>query len=217
LKRIYKLLSSKKNIVSNNKGFTLVELITTFALLGLFMVAAARIISYVVGIYYAARGSSYGLEVSNMISNKIVGQVENASMINSYKLDGEENYTKLPYIFDDYDNHDGMTFDRLKLVDGTGSVVTYSVDSTTGVLRIHYDQTANYDPDNDTGYAAVDWYFDEEAYMGYKISRFDFSKAGDEYPDNVIRLDLSVDSPKYGEFDSYYYIKCFNVDEVKVK
>lgn len=212
VKCIKRLLSIKKNIASNNKGFTLVELITTFALLGLFMVAATRVIAYVIGIYYAARGSSYGLEVTNMISNKIIGQIENASMINSYSIEGVTDPVKIPYIFDDANG-----LDQLKLVDGTGSIVTYSIDDTTKVLKIHYDETKNYDPSTGEGYAATDWYFDPDAYMGYTISRFDFSKAGDDYPDNVIRLDLAVDSPKYGEFESYYYIKCFNVDEVKVK
>lgn len=206
-----RIKSLKSNIVKNNKGFTLVELITTFALLGLFMIAAARVISYVIGIYYAAQGTSYGLEVSNMISNKIIGQIENASSINTYMIDGIEDPVKIPYIFD------GGDIDELKMVDGTGSVVTFSIDDTTKVLKIHYDETKNYDATEGTGYAATDWYFDEDAYMGYSISKFNLSQAGDEYPDNVIRLDLAVDSPKYGEFESYYYIKCFNVEKVEVK
>lgn len=206
-----RIKSLKSNIVKNNKGFTLVELITTFALLGLFMIAAARVISYVIGIYYAAQGTSYGLEVSNMISNKIIGQIENASSINTYMIDGIEDPVKIPYIFD------GGDIDELKMVDGTGSVVTFSIDDTTKVLKIHYDETKNYDATEGTGYAATDWYFDEDAYMGYSISKFNLTQAGDEYPDNVIRLDLAVDSPKYGEFESYYYIKCFNVEKVEVK
>lgn len=213
LKKCYSL---KKNIsvLKNNKGVTLVEMITTFALLALFMVAATRVISYVIGIYYAARGTSYGLEVTNMITNKIVGQIEGASTINSFVLgEGEnEEVIKVPVIFN---NSNGI--DELKFVDSKGSVVTYSIDDETHVLNIHYDQTANYDPKEGTGYAATDWYFDPDAYMGYTITRFDFEKAGDLYPDNVIRMDIEVDSPKYGEFESAYYIKCFNVEEVLVK
>lgn len=210
IRRLYSL-QKKNNRILNNKGMTLVEMLATFALLGLFMVAATRVIAYVMGIYYAAKGNTYGLEVTNMISNKIVGQLEGASTINSFErdLNGTKTPWKTPLITD---SSDGL--DVIKFVDSTGSVVTFSVPSTTQVLNINYAETQNYNAETGEGYAETNWYFDPAAYMGYTIYKFDFTDPGDAYPDNVIKLDLGVTSPKYGEFDTSYYIKCYGVDEV---
>lgn len=198
-------------VLDNNRGMTLIELITTFALLGLFMVAATRVISYVIGIYYGAKGATNGLIVSNMITNKIVGQIENASE-KDFQIEGDETIYHYPVIID---NAGGDGIDKLWLVDGTGSTVAYEVNNATKVLNIHYKATADY-TGGEEGYAATDWYFDSDAYMGYTISRFDFSKAGAGYPDNVLKFELEISSPKYGEYESTYYIKCINLSEPDV-
>lgn len=215
----YLLLSKKNKKVLNNKGMTLVEMLATFALLGLFMVAATRVIAYIMGIYYAAKGNTYGLEVTNMISNKIVGQLEGASNINSFEYDdnGISMTTSGPIVFNKGD------IDVIKFVDSTGSVVTFSVPNTTQVLNINYAQTQNYDAETGEGYAETNWYFDPAAYMGYTINKFNFvqlydgNEANPEYPKNVIKLELEVSSPKYGDFESNYYIKCYDVEEVTFK
>lgn len=215
----------------NNAGMTLVEMLVTFILLGIFMVAATRVISYTIGIYYTARGTSYGYEVSNMLTNKIVGQLENASTGNSFIIKnaaGEDEPNSLPIIKQGTADENGNRLDQLKFVDGTGSVVTISTNSVPGMdgatnhyLVIHYDETASHKEQNrpegsDPGYAAVDWMFDTNAYMGYSVKNLAFTPAGSDYSDNVVRMDLTLHSPKYGDFTSYYYIKCFNVDKVQV-
>lgn len=196
---------SVRKVLGNDKGVTLVELITTFALLGLFMVAATRVISYVMGIYYAAQGTSNGLQVTNMITNKIVGQIENAATINSFTPEGESTMRKGPIVYD------GGDLDRLQFVDASGSIVTYSI-SGDGYLNINYAATMDYNATTGEGYAETNWYFDSNAYMGYRIVKFNIVNPGDEYPGNVIRMDITVNSPKYDEFDSSYYIKCFNIE-----
>ena len=60
----------------DNRGTTLVELVVTFALLGIFMVSATFIIVYTSQLYYNTKGATNGLEVSNMIAEKVVGQIE---------------------------------------------------------------------------------------------------------------------------------------------
>lgn len=210
IKNLYLKLKMNNQYLNDNKGMTLVEMLTTFALLGLFMVAATRVIAYVMGIYYAAKGNTYGLEVTNMISNKIIGQLEGASTINSFDavIDGNHTEWKTPIVTNNGD------IDTIKFVDSTGSIVTFSIPSSTNVLNINYAETKNYDPENNVGYAETNWYFDPDVYMGYTISKFDMTSPGADYPDNVIKLNLEVSSPKYGEFETVYYIKCYDVDKV---
>lgn len=192
----------------NNRGFTMVELVVTFAILGIFMVAATRIISYTVTIYYAARGSSYGLEVSNMISEKIVGQLEGACNKNTISENSappisEAEPSANPIITK------GTGFDRIKFCDSTGSIVTIGVDAE-GYVVIHYDEVTS----GPIKYDAVDWKFDQNAYMGYVVSGLNFEQAGSDYPENVVKMTIMLKSDRYGEYTSYYYLKCTNVDKI---
>ena len=180
----------------NNAGMTLAELTVTFAILGLFLVAATRIISYTINIYYAAKGASYGLEVSNMISNKIVRTLEGARTMSVTDESGS-----------------GISF-----IDATGSEVT--IETVAGedgsYINIHY-EPATY---NSTEYEAVDWKFDEKAYMGFSVETLKFThpngditeESSQPYPDNVVEMELVLKSDRYGAYGTTRYIKCAKVD-----
>lgn len=194
-------MNNKLTVKQNNKGFTLVEMITTFALLGIFMVAAARVISYTIGIYYAAKGNSYGYEVSYMISNKIRGQLENANDNNSFVI--ADKTTSFPTVSDDGES--------IKFVDKTGSIVEASVNDE-GYFVLSYDEVVGRTEED--SYKAVDWFFDKKAYMGYTIEDIRFENPGEDYPKNVVRMNMTLHSPQYGDFETSYYIKCYNVEQV---
>lgn len=189
-----KLKGKRKKL--NNAGMTLTELTVTFAILGLFLVAATRIISYSINIYYAARGASYGLEVTNMISNKVMGMIEGASTMPQIDETGE----------------------NISFIDATGSQVTIGTVTTNEetYVNIHYEPATYYD----TEYEAVNWKFDEKAYMGYEVEKLKFyspnkdvvNEADKLYPDNVFVMELTVHSPKYGSFDTTRYMKCVKVE-----
>jgi len=196
-------MNNNKNRKQNNSGFTLVEMVVTFALLGIFMVAAARVITYTVNIYYVAKGNSYGYEVSYMIANKVKGQLENAGISNSFKLTEDGDPKSTPVVLDD-----GKS---VKFVDGTGSVVTILTENNYLVIR--YDAVGREgDPDY---YKEVDWKFDEAAYMGYTIADLRFVDPGTDYPNNVLKLEMTVHSPKYGDFTTQFFIKCYNIESVE--
>lgn len=189
----------------NNAGVTMAELIVTFALLGIFMVAATRVIAYATGIYYAAKGASYGMEVSDMIAGKIIGHLEGA--------DGSTD----PVITK------GTPSDTIAFVDGTGSNVEITAGAINGspegsrsYMKIHYNEVT----EGTIPYDAVDWVFDPKAYMGYEIKSLLFEDpdqadpGADVYPDNVIKMTMVVNSSKYGEYKSTYFIKCIHAKKV---
>jgi len=218
----FSILKLKKKQL-NNKGMTLTELIVTFAILAIFMLAATRVISYTTIIYHEAKGASYGLEVSNMISQKVVGQIEGACL--KYPVDsnlgageeGEKIDAASPVV------SDGGT--KIKFCDATGSIVSIYAD-TDQLMVVHYDKVAQTYLD-ETGnsqenviYKAVDWKFDKKAYMGFRVRELIFENpntdpANPEYPDNVIRMKMELYSSKYGSYKSTYYIKCPGVKAIR--
>ncbi|MBQ3786142.1 MAG: prepilin-type N-terminal cleavage/methylation domain-containing protein [Lachnospiraceae bacterium] len=197
----------------NNAGLTLVEMIVTFALLGLFMVAACRVIAYTVNIYFAAKGIDNSLVVADLIADKTEGLV--GSMCDSDTLDydtinnadtGVTANDTLPYINDD----------KLYFVNDTNCPVC--VWEEDGELRVtYYNKITSTDVGGNelVEYKQVPWSFDKKAYMGYSIKEgtFKLEKAGSDYPDNVYKLEFTITSPKFGDYPTTRYIKCFNKSE----
>jgi len=193
---------------------TMTEMIVAFALLALFMVAATRMISYTADIYYSSKGASYGLEVSNMIANKIVGQLEGASRrqpvsFESAEADPEEEDEEQPSTNPIVRKNYSGFGDIVKFCDAIGSVVSIYVEN--GYVVIHYDEVTT----GTVPYDAVDWKFDSKAYMGYAVKELRFENPGSDYPDNVLRIKMNLYSAKYGEYQTSFYVKCVNADEIR--
>lgn len=211
------LLKSRKQVKPfrkklNNKGVTLAEMLVTFILLGIFMVAATRVISYTVGIYYATKGNTNGYQVSNMLYDKLSGEIENA-----VALKGE-----IPTV-----SENGTI--NLQNKDNNRITIGLTDEDSDGrkYLRITYAPTTY----QGAKYNEVDWLYDPKVYLGYDITELKFEdpnkdSAGNEikdsngelyYDPNIIRMILVVNSPRYGEFKSTYYLKCYNCEKVVFK
>jgi hypothetical protein len=218
-------MCSKKKF--NNKGMTLVELIATFALLSLFTVAAANIIFKTMSVYYQARGTSYGMQVSQLVASKIVGMVEGAQNVTSLEYTDDISNVDIVYdtavLITDQDTGEAR-LDSIDFTDETGSRVCITTKSEEGknYLCIHYypvaDGAKKYDEAADRYYyeeqlyKAVDWEFDNKAYLGYSIKSLTFEKP-EGFPGNVIKLGLTVVSDKYGEYSTTKYIELYNFTE----
>ncbi len=203
------IVTNIRNIIKkqNDSGVTLVELIVTFALLGIFLVAASGVIIYVMRIYYQASGSSNGLQVSTIISNKIVAQIEGS-------LGPDPKVTKNVIV-----SEGGIRIDSIYLMDKTGSKVTISASPQTfsdgsqkGMyMNIHYDEVTEHGA---VKYKAVDWRFDAKAYMGYTVKELTFDDPGADYPSNVVKMTLVLHSDRYGDYTTTSYIKCVNAERI---
>lgn len=209
----YKKTSKKLN----NAGTTLVELITTFALIGLFMVAAMKVISNTVVIYHDAKAITSCMQVSGIVTAKVRGEIEGA--LTNYMTD-ETSANKeeiLPYavlIMDE--GH------AIELTDHTGCHIRIDVNDA-GLLNIHYYSIISIEGGREVIIPETDWTYDAKAYMGYRISNLTFEQPKQEhdnngnptalYADNIIKMTLTLDSPKYGDYTVSEYIECYNFDE----
>lgn len=203
------MIMNKHGKLNNNKGFTLVEMIVTFAILGLFIISASQIIVLIMNYYYHAKGVSYGREVTNTLTTKICGEIEGAQTGSTILSENGEILTA-----------DTVTMtitpsgDKIKFYDKTGSQVM--ITAVDGRLLIYYypvTTTSEYGGSKITRYEAVNWTFDEAMYMGYRISELKFEPANPaEYEKNIIKMTLKMTSSKYTDYESVQYIECYNFD-----
>jgi prepilin-type N-terminal cleavage/methylation domain-containing protein len=190
-----------------NRGMTLVELMVSFALISIFMVSATMLISSISNIYYQAKGVSYGLQVTNILQGKISEELAGAL---------NEDITS-----DDFLDASGagisgamlISQDCIEFTNSDGSHVNLGLYEKEGkkYLSLHYYPVPT-GSDGSNLYEAVDWTFDKETYMGYSVTDLKFSRPGGDYDYNIIQIDLTITSPKYGDYTTTEYVQCYNFD-----
>ena len=217
-----KLRQLLRQLHKKNGGFTLVEMIATFMLIGLFMIAASKVIANTMSVYYEAKGTANGMQVSSIIAAKIQSEIEGA---------------KPEQIIREVTNADGTVSDqteeyvmqlspdpalgggsetggcnKIEFTDARGSHVYIGV-NTDGYLVVHYFMdSADGTPEDKT-----DWMFDKKSYMGYTIKELKFRQPKGDYAENIIYMSLTLHSPRYGDFTYTEYIQCYNLDETAAK
>lgn len=189
-----------------NRGTTLVELITTFALISLFMVAATKIISNVVTIYYSAKSIASTIQVSDIIATKIEGEIEGAMTTNLVRKTEDGTEEVLPYAVLICKDSAGNDNGRIEFYNHTGTRVY--IEAKDGYFVMHY--YAVNDAAGGHEIAAEDWRFDEKAYMGYQIEQLRFEQVLGEYNPNIIKMTCTLCSPRYGDYTNTEYIECYN-------
>jgi prepilin-type N-terminal cleavage/methylation domain-containing protein len=193
----------------NNRGFTLVEMIVSFALLGIFVVAASMVISSIMNVYYEAKGISYGLQVSNVIMDKIAGELEGA-------INGD-------ITSEDFKDASGDAMrgamivgkNKVEFTNSSGSHVNLGLIESDGknYLALHYYEVMSADGES-VLYDAVDWTFDPNTYMGYSIKELTFTRPKGDYDYNVIQIDMTITSPRYGDYSVTEYVECYKFEGI---
>lgn len=181
----------------NNRGTTLVEMLATFALVGIFMVSAAQMISFTMNIYFQAKSVSYGHQVSNILMRKITSMVEGARQeagTEGFAMKISEDNTIIEF-YDQTSSHVAIT------------------KNDEDVMVIHY-YAVRFGESASGGYDAVDWTFDKNTYMGFYVDRLTFEQMGGsgntDYAPNIIKVTLGIRSPAYGDFTITEYVECYN-------
>jgi len=193
-KLFHKIKENKLFQKLNNKGMTLTEMLVSFALLALFLVAVSEVISYTVTTYYNARNVSYGMEVASLVKNQVAKEL--------YNCQGNPKLTTVDL--------GGTHMDSVQYENSDGTTVTMKVEN--GLFVISYPENSKYE--------ATDWYYGSKAYMNYKITNFQLASANDvgtgTYDSNVMYLSMTVLNELNGfEYTAESYIKCYNADNIE--
>lgn len=200
-----------------NQGLTLVEMIVTFMLIGLFMIAASKVIANTVSVYYEAKGTANGMQVSAIIASKIRGEIEgarNATITTEVKKeDGTTSEVTQPYVMRLSTDttlggqNETSGYNKIEFTDAQGSHVYIGVNEN-GYLVVHYYPVVVASGE----VKSTNWVFDQKAYMGYSIKELKFTQPGGNYADNIIYMSLTLHSSRYGDFTYTEYIQCYNLD-----
>ena len=200
-----------------NQGLTLVEMIVTFMLIGLFMIAASKVIANTVSVYYEAKGTANGMQVSAIIASKIRGEIEgarNETITTEVKNeDGTTSEVTQPYVMRLSTDttlggqNETSGYNKIEFIDAQGSHVYIGVNEN-GYLVVHYYPVVVASGE----VKSTNWVFDQKAYMGYSIKELKFTQPGGNYADNIIYMSLTLHSSRYGDFTYTEYIQCYNLD-----
>lgn len=204
--KIRKIKNRISQKLRDNHGTTLVEMIVSFALLSIFLMCAAMIISTISMMYYNIKGEIYSREVSDIILEKITSELDGA-------------------IYYDYESDNPIITDgnsTITLCDKTNTKVSLKMDTSelkNGLVvnyhEIEYRQNGFLSKKNSR--KATDWYFDKNMYNGFEIKELKFYGGGtgsmSSYGGNIVLVQLKIQSKKYGEYTYNKYVKMYNLPD----
>lgn len=181
-------------IKKDRKGYTLVELIVSFALSGMLMASAGAILIQGMNRHYQMMARLNTLSVSRIILDKVTGEIGSArnnghSSTSVLLLD--KGSTGCPaVVFTSRENR------RAELTRTAGEGHPYLLLSYTTPSK----REASVGWQGGEGSAGQEWYFDEKLYQGCVIESLDFAQliGPDGSPTNVIKVSLAIKNKKTG-------------------
>lgn len=212
----WRLGEHTKKQVKDCRGVTLVELIVTFALIGLFMTAATSMLTSTLKLFTRMQATSRAITVSDMLLDKIAGEITAAivppeNSTNGYYFwlqpksvakDGEPRWV----VFRNRSKSPIAIFAAEAQEDGKADIETMG----QGELFIRY-----YSVSENEGREVheLDWHFDSRVYMGYSIDKLWFEQEyGDKHP-NVLKIHLTLSNPRTGfVYSTFRYAENYNYD-----
>lgn len=198
-----------KYCLRGQDGVTLVELIVTFAMIGLFMTAAAFMITSSLRLFTRMQATSRAITVSDMILDKVAGEISAAAFPVGQPKQDDYYFWLDPngewVVFKNRLDSPIAIFAANRNEDGTAKTDTLG----EGELFVRYYKLEG---SNVQKQAELDWRYDDRVYMGYRISDLKFSQADAGKDPSVIRIDLTlVHKDTKFEYPTHRYAKVYNM------
>lgn len=180
----------------DDRGTTLAEMIVTFALIGIFLLAAAGIISSAVILHGSLSETMYAQSVGGILMDKVTGEIAAAQPKGSKAL-----------LIGEGETAGGTLGEGVAFYDREGNKTCCFI--RDGRLIFSYEESVKVDL-----YGEVlveperEWMLDDKAYMGYQITDMQFARAGDK---NVLEITIKIKNLKTGfEYAVTGCTRCYN-------
>lgn len=180
----------------DNRGTTLAEMIVTFALIGIFLVSAAGVISSAVVLHSELTASMYAQSVGETLIDKLTGELAAARPQTSSAMVIGESKTV-----------GGTVGEGVAFYDRDGNKTCCFV--RDGRLIFSYEESVKI---NDAGEVQVspkrEWKLEDKAYMGYQITDMQFARLNEK---NVLEVTIKIKNLKTGfEYTVSRCTGCYN-------
>lgn len=217
-----------KRLFKDRSGMTLVELIVTFALIGIFMTAASFVLSSSLQLFTRMKATADAVTVSDLLLDKIAGEIAAAK-------DPDSSQNGRGYYF--WLSQDGVG--KPGEVSGSpwvvfenrmGSPVAIYASNPGGkdtsgpknlvmkYYRIEKKGKGDLLSVKSRTEEEIDWHFDERAYMGYQIQKLSFYQPDEANHPNVIQIRLTLTNPRTGfTYDTERYASNYNFTDSRYK
>ena len=172
--------------IKNRRGTTLVELMVTLALIGIFLVVSAAAVTNGLRVFVQVKTTANAIVVSDTILDKISGELTAARKraAVSESQDAVAFYTR------------------------TGSLV--SIRAKDGRMNMHYDPVTGSNGNGAVVYEAADWQFDQKMYQGLTLESLRFAvQSGSS--SNVIQVAIQLRKGDFVYTDSRW-VECTDPD-----
>lgn len=183
-----------KKTKDNRRGSTLVEVIVTFALIGMFLLAATTAVSAAMNAFYRMESLSRAIVVSDTILDKAQGELSLASADGALLCLGGESSG------DDW-------WKTICFYSANGNPVRMESEASgdgKGRFSLYYYPVA------DSSSQGTDWTFDEKFYQGFWIEDLSFRWNGTgEEPDNIIEVRLTLTNGNTS-YSQTRFVQCTN-------
>lgn len=205
----------------NKNGATLVELLVTFALIGIFMAAVTAMLMSSLRLFGRMQDTSSAVTVSDLILDKITGEITAADIPEKGSTASSGYYFWLEPKQAAEGSRSGEAAKSRWVVfrNRSGSPIGIFAGESgdvspenmgKGQLFIKYYAVSK---DKQKEVEEIDWHFDNNVYMGYKITDLYFEQEDPEHHPNVVTVHLTIKNERTGfEYSAHRYAECYNYD-----
>lgn len=191
------------------KGFTLVELIVTFAIFTLLMGSVAAILPNFAKQYSYVQNSVQTDKIGTTLLDLIESELSYADQI--YSISTEGNYSTIEY------RDSNLIYVRMGVVDNLKQIYEIDdvpiTDSQKNYLKSGL-LTLIYYPIDSSSKSSV-WGYTSNYYVKNVIDSFIVEEAGDEFRDNILKVTLTLKHNETGQEKTFTrYIECKNVSSI---
>lgn len=222
------MIFTKSNKKLNNSGFTLLETMICFVLLGIIIVAASQVIASNTEVYYDAKSVSYGIQISQAVTTEIRGELEDAQSYPLLKYDNSDDVKAFVEKYPDAtikgfcvaltDKDSNGSYETVEFINSDGKQITLSLYNGEGTSNLLFNKktelayTDKFSKDTYKPSSSTTKEFDSKYIgMGYTIKDINFSLvAKNPTPGSsgaicncpVIKIEVTVVNDKWGEYTS---------------
>lgn len=206
----------------NNSGFTLLETMIGFVLLGIILVAASQVIASSTEVYYQTKSVSYGLQASQAILTEIRGEIEDAQSNSLLKYNNSESKFEKKYsdkdVYVELSDKSGDNYKTIEFIAPNGDQIKFSLTESNG--KMVFKKTINSAYTSRFSYGIYKQpiekeYTSLEIGMGYTIKDIKFSLIS-KVSDNlnicncpVIKIELTIENEKWGDYSAVDYASLY--------